>query len=375
MNRPPLEISNSKKLIFGLLPGLVLLVTVFAAGEIFLRVKYKKIERITGATEWKTGTWNELTYFWDRYHPRYGWTNTPGYRSDGGVPFRVTINSQGLRSNKEFTPKPAEGIKRIAVFGDSCTFGEEVDDDQTLPYYLERYLADAEVLNYGVHGYGLGQMALLLEDEGFFLHPDHIVVVLTLPSDIFRVFENHFVHNKPAFDMNGLKLQITNMPVPVASAQPWLFRYCFIAAWLFDRAQPLPTSKSVDAAMNITRALLNMIQTQCNRHGTLLTLVYIIGPSWIEVMHSENFRSQVINKTRRFAAELGIDVSDQIDFLVQAYNPENQGLAMPYGHWSGWGNCLIAGQIAQHLTHKYASWTLRADLPECAMSGKVSSQQ
>ncbi len=46
------------------------------------------------------------------------------------------------------------------MFGDSCMFGEEVDDHETLAVYLEQRLSHAEVMNFGVHGYGLGQMVL-----------------------------------------------------------------------------------------------------------------------------------------------------------------------------------------------------------------------
>lgn len=83
---------------FAAVPTLLLLSIVLVAAELLLRAKYDGVEQITGVADWQVGRFGELTYHWDRYHPSYGWTNIPGYVSDERVPFRVTINGQGLRA-------------------------------------------------------------------------------------------------------------------------------------------------------------------------------------------------------------------------------------------------------------------------------------
>lgn len=130
---------------------------VLAVAETVLRIQFERIEHITGASDWKTEVGSKgLVYFWDEYHSEYGWTNVPGYRSDDRVPFQVAINRQRLRGSEDVTLTPPPGLRRIAVFGDSFAFGEEVNDDQTIPVYVSRDLDKVEVLNFGVRGWGVG---------------------------------------------------------------------------------------------------------------------------------------------------------------------------------------------------------------------------
>lgn len=59
---------------------------------------------------------------------------------------------------------------RVALFGDSFTFGDEVPLDETWGAYLERGLAargvQAEVLNFGVNAYGIDQAYLRWRRDG-----------------------------------------------------------------------------------------------------------------------------------------------------------------------------------------------------------------
>jgi lysophospholipase L1-like esterase len=58
-----------------------------------------------------------------------------------------------------FAAVPAK--RRIAVVGDSFTFGLEVRYEDTWPYQLERALGpEFRVLNLGVDGYGVDQAFL-----------------------------------------------------------------------------------------------------------------------------------------------------------------------------------------------------------------------
>ena len=65
--------------------GISILVIGIVA-ETFLRIRYENIAQITGVTEWQISERGLLTYRWDQYHPRYGWTNRPDYRSDDRLP-------------------------------------------------------------------------------------------------------------------------------------------------------------------------------------------------------------------------------------------------------------------------------------------------
>jgi hypothetical protein len=78
---------------------------------------------------------------------------------DGGLIYNVTyqINALGFRDavhNGEASP--------VFFFGDSFTFGEGVDDDDTLPAQFSK-IAGRTVFNFGVHGYGPHQFLRMLE--------------------------------------------------------------------------------------------------------------------------------------------------------------------------------------------------------------------
>src|SRR5690349_3843078 len=62
----------------------------------------------------------------------------------------------------EYRGTPGPGIALVALFGDSFTYGDEVDDNSTTAAALER-LIKAPVLNYGVPGFGPEQAVLKFE--------------------------------------------------------------------------------------------------------------------------------------------------------------------------------------------------------------------
>jgi hypothetical protein len=360
---PRKAISIRRKLLYTSTVCAVVIVFAVGGAEVLLRGRYGKIERITGAAEWKVGQYGNLTYHWDQYHPLYGWTNAPGYTSDERIPFRLTINGQGLRGPRDYNPTPSAGMTRIAIFGDSCTFGEEVDDDQTISHHLEQHLQQTEVLNYGVHGYGLGQMALRLEEEGFELNPQHVVIVILLPMDIDRDSLHHFVYNKPVFSAVDGDLQVDNVPVPEASQMPWLYRRCFTAAWCFTRAKENVTSLPEEELVATTQAILRRAMELCDGRGVKLTVVTMVSFPTLDQLNSQPQESGswddpspqlrgYLDYLTRSIKEVDADFLDLTNYLETTYTDEGDALTMKQGHWSGRGNSLIAQQIADHLSSK-----------------------
>ena len=53
----------------------------------------------------------------------------------------------------------------MVFFGGSNTFGEGVEDNQTMPFFFAAAAPDTAVYNYGFCGYGPQQMLALLEDH------------------------------------------------------------------------------------------------------------------------------------------------------------------------------------------------------------------
>lgn len=98
-----------------------------------------------------------------------------------GTDGEYRVNADGFRDRDVLVPKPA-GTFRIALVGDSLTFGYAVRDADTMPRQLERALTGPaggpaiEVLNLGVSGYNPYTEAALFADVGPRYAPDLVLV-------------------------------------------------------------------------------------------------------------------------------------------------------------------------------------------------------
>lgn len=95
----------------------------------------------------------------------------------------VRINDDGLRDRDISRKKPEQTI-RVAVVGDSVTFGWGVDQDRTYPRQLERILNDRrplganiafEVLNFGVGNYAVDDITAMLRTKAVAYDPDLVI--------------------------------------------------------------------------------------------------------------------------------------------------------------------------------------------------------
>lgn len=86
-----------------------------------------------------------------------GWTWRPSSKDEVGL---AEINALGARGPREYGPEPAPGMRRIATFGDSFTFGDEVPVEASFQWLIEHRAKDLEVVNFGVSGYGTDQALL-----------------------------------------------------------------------------------------------------------------------------------------------------------------------------------------------------------------------
>jgi hypothetical protein len=146
----------------------------------------------------------------------------PDAADDDGAIYQSS--AEGLRSPRaglSFAAMPAK--RRIAVVGDSFTFGLEVRYEDTWPRQLERALGpEFQVLNFGVDGYGVDQAFLRYRRDVLAWRPE--IVILGVIDDDFRRTMCVYAFlcfpgfgmpfTKPRFVLSGQGLAPLNLPLP-----------------------------------------------------------------------------------------------------------------------------------------------------------------
>jgi hypothetical protein len=119
-----------------------------------------------------------------QYDAELGWVPRADFSSPKNIwRTRVSIDGHSLR-------RTGEGLRAgatapVLMVGDSFVFGDEVDDDGTLPAHLEQIL-ETPVVNAGVFGYGIDQSVLRAERLLPQIRPRALVLGF-MPDDINRV--------------------------------------------------------------------------------------------------------------------------------------------------------------------------------------------
>jgi lysophospholipase L1-like esterase len=122
--------------------------------------------------------------------PGLAYELTPGLKGRF-MEVQVSINEAGLRG-PPVRPVKGRWLRRVAVLGDSTTYGWGVDAGQTWSAALGRAL-DArgdgyvnEVLNFGVSGYSSQDEAVVLEAKALPLDPDLVLLGYNLNDPEFE---------------------------------------------------------------------------------------------------------------------------------------------------------------------------------------------
>lgn len=153
---------------------------------------------------------------------RLGWRYRAGFSNT-----RNQISAQGLRSTREYATTPSAGVIRVAAFGDSFVYGNEVANEHAWASVIDSNFSDIDLLNYGVGGYGLDQALLRYELEGDDLSP-HAVLIGFITDDIRRVVNVYQrfastrsgLFTKPRFEL-GADGELVLRPSPIQSLEDW----------------------------------------------------------------------------------------------------------------------------------------------------------
>lgn len=275
-----------------------------------------------------------------RDHPTLGWTTAPGAHAMPYGP--CTIDGLGRRVTGPEGTLPAPGARRIALVGDSFTFGDEVPDPETWAWRV-REATGAAVEDWGVLGFGLGQVVLRTEADVLPRHPD--VVVLGISSMVLlRTGLRWDVWAKPRFALRGGALELEGPPFPdagtLAAQLPrsalvwigWLWAERLrggIADW--TRLEPVNT------------ALLRRLRAQVEAAGAVLVPVYLAVEDEYGQPGGGGHEAH-----RQFEAWCASGVLDGcVDTLPALTRAYAQGVEVSSGaHWSAAGNAVVAEVVA-----------------------------
>ena len=161
------------------------------------------------------------------YDSDLGWTYRPSTDSSSSS-FSNIHNQDGIRAasvETVYKPSPPPHHLRIAIFGDSFSHGDGVPFSRTWGDKLEKSLTSlgvkAQVLNFGVGGYGMDQAYLRYKKVGKQFSP-HIVIFgfavenmlrnLNIFRNIYKRTQRGIILSKPKFILGQNSLKIVNQP-------------------------------------------------------------------------------------------------------------------------------------------------------------------
>lgn len=319
------------------------------------------------------------------YDPILGWTVAPSRRNASG---QDASSAEGLRApqvgmsfadrrtrHSGFSEKPA--AVRIALIGDSMTYGNEVRCEDSWGHALEAHLGpDIQVLNFGVAGYGLNQVLLRHERDVRPWKPQIVIIGIT-SLEIKRLvwiykFLNPYWGGDPFVYprlvlKNGAPSHI-NQPPPTPTEviahttirelpnldQDANFRrlewerdglwhlvqksYFFrLLISLRPPSEPIREGLSDKDMMALGQHVLTALVRDVREQGAIPMVVHF--PYQIELRKAAEYGDKYIPLSVQMLRDTGIDHFDATACLLEAKAVDEY---MPLGHYSPTANAVIA---------------------------------
>lgn len=308
--------------------------------------------------------------FW-RYDPGLGWAHTPrqsGTFSRDEFSHEVRINAMGFRDVERSDAAAGGGAEmaspggrprgpRIAVFGDSFTWGHGVADDEIFTRVLEGMLPGAEVWNFGVSAYSTDQELLLFRKVAPIARPDVVLVMLSRNDFEGNVSDRAGSYPKPRFVRANGGLALTNVPVPEISA--WaragsaLRRRSALANGLAMLLLGEPeggSRSSAEEETTMTIDLLDLFATEAAERGARFAVALVPSTAHVYPETIPPLEARRFDAIRVWSATRGAPVLDLIPPFREAF--ARSGVMYHYRadkHWNEEGHRLAAESLARLL--------------------------
>lgn len=265
----------------------------------------------------------------------------------------VRTNALGLRDH-EITPEPAPGTLRVLALGDSQTFGNGLDLDETWPKQLERAFPTSptrrwEVINAGVPGTDTWQHEILLHRFLDVTNP-HVIVLALYVNDVVPRHDPRIVETaEPTNSWQKRLIYVLKRSALVT----WLFHRVYLP-WHSRRADSV--EEHVLAGRNDPRAergwrqveqSLVAMKERCDARGIALVMAVLPRRDQVSGARHERAYNQ---RALAVAMSHRIEVIDLLPDLIAAYGIEGAGLFVPWdGHNAAAANRVIAASLARRL--------------------------
>lgn len=321
-----------------------------------------------------------------RHHPRLGYEYVPGYdaelaRPRGGT-YRLRINLQGIRSDREYATAKPTGVKwRVLVFGDSFAAGQYLANSERFSELLERRHPGLEVINFGLEGTGTDQQLLLYEYVCQQFEHDAVALFPFLQNIRRNLVDSRAAIDpqtgqavlipKPRFVLRDGQLELTNVPVPtdrqpapqglgaddrLTPGRSWKrLASCLPGAnWLKMQVarlwpwEPFPEYSHPDSpAWRLMAAILERFITQAGGKPFLLVPVFYV--SYVRQNMARHYWARFQSVASRHSQVRLVDLLPAFKTLGSAaesafFEPEDC-------HWSPVGHVLVADVLSRELAH------------------------
>ena len=277
----------------------------------------------------------------DGHDPMLGWTLVPNLHGVHSAGAFIHSNSAGMRGTREYSLERSDRF-RVVALGDSFTFGECVEDDESFVARLEQRIAPGEVLNLGVHGYGHDQMLLRLRSQGLAYRPDLVLLGFYGP-DIERSGLRFRDYAKPHFRLDGAELVLEDVPVP--SPEEYVHSFRLRVASYAEMGWDVLWRKHYERrTRRLAEAILRSMATEVRASGAKLALVYL--PSQNQARAGKSWPSRVYQHLCAERDVLCIDPTARIhEFLKGEPDPASHFKC----HYTPAVYGLVADEIAAAL--------------------------
>jgi len=309
-----------------------------------------------------------------------GWTIGAGKISRNGM---FVSGLEGIRSatpNQSFADTGDR--RRIALIGDSYTFGTGVAFDETWGQNLQRSLgSDFQVLNFGVGGYGVDQIYLRYLEDVRPWNPEFIIIGLISHdlnrSEVVYPFLSfpkwEFPFSKPRFVVKGDRAVLTNVPLstpeelfaipavaelPAIDLEPSYFQPEWEWHWFHNLFSvrlvtslsprwPPENPSGPESRVRLNTAIISeLVGTIIENHSKPIVVFF---PSFAagEVAPGSNTAGATRRPIHDVLSGAGIDYLDLTACLLTV--SAGTALASDGVHYSGSTNSVVAGCIYRHI--------------------------